>query len=59
MPTDPPAELKIINERLADLYGETVAEPLPERWVDLINALSERELRGDDPSTDCENKRPS
>ena len=58
MPTTPPAQFKFISEKLSDLYEETVAEPLPERWVDLINRLSERELPTDDASED-DNKRPS
>ena len=37
------AELKFVSERLADFYQETLTEPLPRRWVDLIHALNERE----------------
>ena len=58
MPTKPPAQLKFISEKLSDLYEETVAEPLPERWVDLINRLSERELPTDDAS-DGDSESPS
>jgi hypothetical protein len=34
---------KHISKTLHAHYDETVREPLPQRWVDLINYLNERE----------------
>jgi hypothetical protein len=34
---------KHISKPLRAHYDETVREPLPQRWVDLINYLNERE----------------
>jgi hypothetical protein len=36
--------LGLIRKALRANYDEVAKEPLPERWVDLINHLNEREL---------------
>ena len=59
MPTKRPAQLKFISEKLADLYEETVTEPLPERWMDLIHQLNEREQRGENDVKGEGNTRPN
>jgi hypothetical protein len=57
VPTTRPAELKIISEKLVDFFEETVTEPLPKRFVELIQALNERERRWDDGNASREEKR--
>jgi hypothetical protein len=34
-----------LGDTLSDFYEETLTEPLPKRWVELIHALNEREHR--------------
>ena len=39
----PGAFLELISKALRANYDEVAKEPLPERWVDLIRYLNERE----------------
>jgi hypothetical protein len=41
--TSSPTFLGLIRRALRANYDEVAKEPLPERWVDLINHLNERE----------------
>ena len=59
MPTKRAVQLKFISKKLADLYEATVSEPLPERWVDLIHQLNEREQRGEKAVKGEGNARPN
>ncbi|HET6926293.1 MAG TPA: NepR family anti-sigma factor [Hyphomicrobiaceae bacterium] len=34
---------KLIRRALRDHYAAVVAEPIPQRWVDLLNRLAEQE----------------
>jgi hypothetical protein len=49
--------LGLIGKALRINYGEAAREPLPERWVDLINHLNEHELekakQTQDPKNEC------
>lgn len=38
-----------INQALRHQYDEIVKEPLPKRWIDLINHLNELEARRHSP----------
>jgi hypothetical protein len=39
--------LGLISKALRANYNEVAKEPLPERWVDLINHLNDRERAGE------------
>jgi hypothetical protein len=43
MPRLPAHALKRLRELLHDQYNEVVAEPLPDRWVEVINHLNQQE----------------
>ena len=58
MPNTNLPELQIIREKLIGAYAETVSEPLPERWVELIHALTRREQRKrEDEQRDAEGQK--
>jgi len=43
--TSSPTFLGLIRRVLRASYDKVAKEPLPERWVDLINRLNEREIQ--------------